>query len=95
MHYRKAFDCVDCEMLWIVLKGMGVPQHMSALCCEENATVRTVYELTEWFPKANVSDKGAFYFLLFNLHAEHIIWKPGLDSYGRGMKIGGRNINDI
>ena len=52
--YSKAFDCVDHEKLWAALKELGGPQHlivlMRDLYCRQEATVRTEYRETEWFP---------------------------------------------
>ena len=48
--YAKAFDCVDHNKLWQVLKEMGVSDHLLRnLYVEQEATVRTGYETTDWF----------------------------------------------
>ena len=51
--YVKAFDCVDHNKLWKILKEMGIPDHLTCLlrnlyACQE-ATVRTGHETTDWF----------------------------------------------
>ena len=51
--YAKAFDCVDHNKLWTILKEMGVPDHLTHLlrnlCAGQKATVRTGHGPTEWF----------------------------------------------
>ena len=52
-YYAKAFDRVDHSKLWIILKEMGVPDHLTRLLrnlsAGQEATVRTGYEATDWF----------------------------------------------
>ena len=51
--FSKAFDCVDDNKLWKILKDMGVPDHLP--CLQRNlyvgreATVRTEHKITDWF----------------------------------------------
>ena len=51
--YAKAFDCVDHNKLWKILKEMGIPDHLTCLwrnlCTGQEATVRTGHETTDWF----------------------------------------------
>ena len=51
--YVKAFDCVDHNKLWKILKEMGIPDHLTCLLknlyVDQEATVRTGYEMTDWF----------------------------------------------
>ena len=51
--YAKAFDCVDYNELWKILKEMGIPDHMTCLLrnlyAGQEATVRTEYGTTDWF----------------------------------------------
>ena len=51
--YAKAFDCVDHNKLWKILKEMGVPDQLTCLLrnlyAGQEATVRTGHETTEWF----------------------------------------------
>ena len=51
--YAKAFDCVDHNNLWKILKEMGIPEHLTCLLrnlyAGQEATVRTGYETTDWF----------------------------------------------
>ena len=52
--YAKAFDCVDHNQLWKILKEMGIPDHLTCLLrnlyAGQEATVRTGYGTTDWFP---------------------------------------------
>ena len=51
--YAKAFDCVDHNKLWKILKGMGIPVHLTCLFrnlyAGQEATVRTGHGTTDWF----------------------------------------------
>ena len=51
--YTKAFDCVDHNKLWEILKGMGIPNHLTCLLrnlyAGQEATIRTGHETTDWF----------------------------------------------
>ena len=52
--YAKAFDCVDHNKLWKILKGMGIPNHLTCLLrnlyAGQEATVRTGHGTTDWVP---------------------------------------------
>ena len=52
--YAKAFDCVDHNKLWKILKEMGIPDHLTCLLrnvyAGQEATVRTEHGTTNWFP---------------------------------------------
>ena len=100
IEYSKAFDCVDHEKIWIILKEMGVPQHLIVLMCnlhcKQEATIRTEYGETEWFPIGNgIRQECILSPYLLNLYAEHTVWKAGLDSGEKGVKVGGRNIDNL
>ena len=51
--YAKAFDCVDHNKLWKILKEMGIPDHLTCLLrnlyAGQEATVRTGHGTTDWF----------------------------------------------
>ena len=47
--YAKAFDCVDHNRLWKILKEMGIPDHLTCLSRNQKATVRTGHGTTDWF----------------------------------------------
>ena len=79
---------------------MGVPDHLTYLLrnlyAGQEATVRTGCGSAEWFQIGKGVCQG--YILspcLFNLYAEYIIWNAGLDEAQAGMKIAGRNINNL
>ena len=75
--YTKAFDCVDHNKLWKILKKMGVPDHLTCLLrnlsAGQEATVRTGHGTTDWFQIGKGVRQG--YILspcLFNFYAEYI-----------------------
>ena len=51
--YANAFDCVNQNKLWKILKEMGIPDHLTCLlrnlCAGQEATVRTEHGTTDWF----------------------------------------------
>ena len=51
--YAQAFDCVDHNILWKILKEMGIPDHLTCLlrnlCASQEATIRTGHGTTDWF----------------------------------------------
>ena len=57
--YAKAFDCVDHNKLWKILKEMGIPDHWTCLLrnlyAGQEATVRTGHGTTDWFQTGNLS----------------------------------------
>ena len=79
---------------------MGIPGHFTCLLRKlyvgQEATVRTLYETTDWFKIEKGVQQGSLLSpCLFNLYAEHIMGKAGLDELQAGIKIGGRNINNL
>ena len=97
--YAKAFDCVDHSKLWKILKEMGIPDHLTCLLrnlyAGEEATVGTGHG-TDWFQIGRGLCQG--YILspcLFNLYSEYIMRNSGLDEAQAGIKIAGRNINNL
>ena len=98
--YTKAFDCVDHNKLWKILKEMGIPDHLICLlgnlyACQE-ATVRTGHGTTDWFQIGKEVHEGCILSpYLFNLYAEYIMRNPDLDEAQGGIKIAGRNINNL
>ena len=98
--YAKAFDCVDHNKLWKILKEMGIPDHLTCLLrnlyAGEEATVRTGHETTDWFQIGKGVRQGCILSpCLFNLYAEYIIRNTRLVEAQAGMKISGRNINNL
>ena len=98
--YAKAFDCVDHNKLWKVLKEMGIPDHVTCLLrnmyAGQEATVRTGHRTTDWFQIGKGVCQG---FILppclFNLYAEYITRNAGLDEAQARIKVAGRNINNL
>lgn len=96
INYSKAFDCVEHDKLWTALDVLGIPLHLIMLIQLEEATVYTTYGNTEWFKIGKGVRQGCILSpLLFNLYAETIMRKLDLDESIIGVKIGGRNINNL
>ena len=98
--YAKAFDSVDHNKLWKILKGMGIPEHLICLLINlyagQEATVRTGHGTTDWFQIGKGVRQGCILSpCLLNLYAEHIMRNAGLEEAQAGIKISGRNINNI
>ena len=96
----KAFDCVDHNRLWKILKQMGIPDHLTCLLRNlyvgQEATIRTEHGTTDWFQIEKGVHQG--YILspcLFNLYAEYIMRNAGLDQAKAGIKIARRDINNL
>ena len=97
--YAKAFDCVDHNTLWKILKEMGIPDNLTCLLRNlytgQEATVRTGHGTTDWFQIGKgVCQSCILSHYLFNLYAEYIMRNAGLDEAQAGIKIAGRNINN-
>ena len=98
--YAKAFDWVDHNKLWKILQEMGILNHLTYLLrrlyvCQE-ATVRTGHGTTDWFwAGKGVRQDCILSPCLLNLYAEYIVWNAGLDDAQAGMKIVGRNNNNL
>ena len=76
--YAKAFDSMDHNKLWKILKEMGIPDHLTCLLINlyagQEATVRTEHRTTDWFQIRKEVCQGSILSLcLFNLHAEYIM----------------------
>ena len=98
--YTKAFDCVDHNKLWKILKEMGKPDHLTCLLrnlyAGQDATVRTEHETTDWFQIGKGVHQGCILSpCLFNFYAEYIMRNAGLEEAQVGIKIAGRNINNL
>ena len=98
--YAKAFDCVDHNKLWKSLREMGIPDQLTCLLrnlyAGQEATVRTGHGTTDWFRIGKGVHQGCILSpCLFNLYAEYIRRKAGLEEAQAGIKITGRNINNL
>ena len=98
--YAKAFDCVDHNKLWKILKEMRTPDHLICLLRKlyagQEAGVRTGHGTTDWFQIGEEVCQGCILSpCLFNLYAEYIMRNTGLKETQAGIKIAGRNINNL
>ena len=98
--YAKAFDCVDHSKLWKILKQMGISDQLTRLLrnlyASQESTVRTGHGPTDWFQIGKGICQGCILSpCLFNLYAEYIMRNPGLDEAQAGIKIAGRNNNNL
>ena len=103
--YAKAFDCVDHNKLWKILKEMGILDHLTCLLrnlyAGQEATVRTGHGTTDWFQIGKGVHQGyilspcLFTPCLFNFYAEYIMRNAGLEEAQAGIKIAMRNINNL
>ena len=98
--YAKGFDCVDHNKLLKILKEMGVPNHLTSLLrklyADQEATVRTGHETTDWFQIGKGVCQGCILSsCLFNSYAECIIRNAGLEEAQAGIKIARRNIENL
>ena len=98
--YVKAFDCVDHNKLWKILKEMRIPDYLSCLLrnlyAGQEATVRTGHGTTDWFQIGKVVHQACISSpCLFNLHAEYIMRNAGLDETQAGIKIARRNLSNL
>ena len=98
--YAKAFDCVDHNKLREILQEMGIPDHLTCLLrnlyAGQEATVRIGHGTTDWFQIGKGVRQG--YILspcLFNFYAEYIMRNTGLEEAQAGIKIAGRNTNNL
>ena len=96
----KPLTVTDHNKLWKILKEMGIPDHLTCLLrnlhAGQEATVRTRHGTTHWFQIRKGVRQG--YILspyLFNLYAEYIMRNARLDEAQAGIKIAGRNINNL
>ena len=99
INYAKAFNCVDHNKLWKILKEMGIPEHLTCLLrnlyAGQEATVRTGPG-TDWFQLRKGVCQGCILSpCFFNLHAEYILRNAGVDEAQAGIKIARRNINNL
>ena len=92
----KAFDCVDHNKLWKILKRMGISDHLTCLLrnlyARQEATVRTVHGTTDWFK----TGKGVYQGLYCHpAYLTYIMRNARLDESQAGIKIARRNINNL
>ena len=91
---------MDHNKLWKIQKEMGIPDHVTCLLrnlyADQEATVRTGHGTTDWFHIGKGGRHGCILSLcLFNLYTEYIVRNVGLEEAQAGIKIAGRNINNL
>ena len=97
--YTKALDCVYHNKMWKILQEMGIPDHLTCLLrnlyAGQEATIRTGHG-TEWFQIRKGVHQGCILSpCLFNFYAEYILRNAGLEEAQAGIKITGRNLNNL
>ena len=97
--YAKASDCMDHNKLWKILKKKWIPNNtwlLRNLYAGHEATVRTGHGTTDWFQIWKGVLQGCILSpCLFNLYGEYIVRNAGLEEAQTGIKIAGRNINNL
>ena len=96
----KTFDCVGHNKLWKILKDMGIPDHLTCLLrnlyAGQEVIVRTGHGTVDWFQFGKGVRQGCILLpCLFNLYAEYIMQTAWLNEAQAGIKIAGRNINNL
>ena len=100
INHAKAFDCVDHNKLWKILKEMGIPDHQTCLLrnlyAGQEATVRAEHGTADWFQIRKGVIKGCILSpCLFKLYADHILRNVQLDEGQAGITVAGKNINNL
>ena len=98
--YAKAFDCVDLSKLWKILQEMGNARPPDCLLrnlyADQEATVRIVHGITDWFQIGKGVQQGCTLSLcLLNLYAQYTMRNARLDEAQAGINIAGRNIYNL
>ena len=99
INYVKAFDCVDHNKLWKILKEMGILDHLTCLLrnlyASQEATVRTGHGTTDFFQIVKEVCQGCILSpCLFNSYVEYIMRNSRLEEAQARIKISGININN-
>ena len=98
--YTKAFDCLDHNKLWKILKEMGIPDLLTCLLrnlyAGQEATVKTRHGKMDWFQTGKGVRQGCVLSpCLCNLYAEYIMRNAALKEAQTGIKTAERNINNL
>ena len=98
--YANAFDSVDHNKLWKILKEMETPDHLTCLLrnlyAGQEATVRIGYGITDWLQIGKGVRQGCILSpCFFKLHAEYIMRNAGLDEVEAEITISRRNISNL
>ena len=91
---------MDHNKLWKILKMMGIPDHLTCilgnLYAGQEATVKSKHGTKDHFQIGNGAHQGSILTpCLFNLYAEYIVQNVRLDEVQAGIKMAGRNINNL
>ena len=91
---------MDHDNLWKALRDMGVPDQLTCLLrnlyVDQEATVRILHGTMDWFKTGKEVRQGCILSpCLFNFYAEYVMQNAGLDESQAGIKIAGRNINNL
>ena len=96
--YAKAFDCVDHNKLWKILKEMGIPDHLICLLrnlyAGQKVTVRTGHGTTDWFQRGKGVHQGCILSPCLFTYMQSTSW-AGVEEAQAGFKIAERNINNL
>ena len=92
--------CVYFHKLWKILQETGIPKDLTCLLrnlyAGQKATVRTVHGTTDWFQIGKGMHQSCILSpCFFNLYAEYIMQNAGLDEAQAGIKIAGKNMNNL
>ena len=92
--------CEEHNRLWKILKEIGIQDHLTCLLRNlfegQEATFRTRHETTCWFKIGKEAQEGCILSpCLFNFYAEYIMHNAGLDESQAGIKMTGRNVNNL
>ena len=98
--YAKAFDCVDPNKVWKILKEMGIPDPLICLLRNlytgQEAIVRTGHGTTDWFIIGKEVHQGCILSpCSFNLYAKYIMRNTGLEEAQTGIKTARRNTSNL
>ena len=98
--YAKAFDCVDHNKLWKILKEVGIADHLTCLLrnlyAGQDATVRNGQRTPDCFHIGKGVHQGCIFSpCLFNLYVDYIMRNAGLEEAQAGIKIARGNINNL
>ena len=98
--YATAFDCVDHDKLWKIVKETGIPNHLTCLLrnlyAGQKAIIRTRHGITDWFKFGKAVHQACILSpCLFNFHTGYIMGNAGLAEVQAGIKIAGRNVNNL
>ena len=97
---RWEIDCVDHNKLWKILPKVGIPDHLTCLLrnlyADQKTTARTGHGTTDWSQIGKGVRQGCILSpCLFNLYAEYIMRNARMNEALAGIKIAGRNINNL